>query len=283
MMPLIREPVVADAFYPGSRSALSAGLTLLLKQKVHIEGTLCEPMGLVVPHAGYIYSGAVAAAGYRELAAHGRPEWAIILGANHTGLGAPVSIVREGIWRTPLGDAPIATEVADSFVAEGVTVADEAFLHEHSIEVQLPFLQFLFGAEIPFIPICVMLPALSDLTALGEAIARIVRGKARDKAGVVIVSSDFTHYEPDETARSVDHRAIEKILALDVQGFHQSLIEERLSICGGGAIVALMACARRLGWDETKLLSYATSGDVTGESHSVVGYAAISLTGREDG
>jgi len=283
MMPLIREPVVADAFYPGSRSALSAGLTLLLKQKVHIEGTLCEPMGLVVPHAGYIYSGAVAAAGYRELAAHGRPEWAIILGANHTGLGAPVSIVREGIWRTPLGDAPIATEVADSFVAEGVTVADEAFLHEHSIEVQLPFLQFLFGAEIPFIPICVMLPALSDLTALGEAIARIVRGKARDKAGVVIVSSDFTHYEPDETARSVDHRAIEKILALDVQGFHRSLIEERLSICGGGAIVALMACARRLGWDETKLLSYATSGDVTGESHSVVGYAAISLTGREDG
>ena len=240
-------------------------------------------MGLVVPHAGYIYSGAVAAAGYRELAAHGRPEWAIILGANHTGLGVPISIAREGVWRTPLGDAPIATGVADSLVAEGVTVADEAFLHEHSIEVQLPFLQFLFGAEIPFIPICVMLPALSDLTALGEAIARIVRGKARDKAGVVIVSSDFTHYEPDETVRSVDHRAIEKILALDVQGFYRSLIEERLSICGGGAIAALMACARRLGWDETKLLSYATSGDVTGESHSVVGYAAISLTGRKDG
>ena len=283
MMPSIREPVVAGAFYPGSRSALSAGLTLLLKQKVHAAGTLCKPMGFVVPHAGYIYSGAVAAAGYRELAAHGRPEWAIILGANHTGLGAPISIAREGVWRTPLGDAPIATEVADSLVAEGLTVADEAFLHEHSIEVQLPFLQFLFGAEIPFIPICVMLPALSDLTALGEAIARIVRGKARDKAGVVIVSSDFTHYEPDETARSVDHRAIEKILALDVQGFYRSLIEERLSICGGGAIVALMACARRLGWSETKLLSYATSGDVTGESHSVVGYAAISLTGRKDG
>jgi len=283
MMPLIREPVVAGAFYPGSRSALIAALTLLLKQKVHVEGTLCEPMGLVVPHAGYIYSGAVAAAGYRELAAHGRPEWAIILGANHTGLGVPISIAREGVWRTPLGDAPIATGMADSLVAEGVTVADEAFLHEHSIEVQLPFLQFLFGAEIPFIPICVMLPALSDLTALGEAIARIVRGKARDKAGVVIVSSDFTHYEPDETVRSVDHRAIEKILALDVQGFYRSLIEERLSICGGGAIVALMACARRLGWDETKLLSYATSGDVTGESHSVVGYAAISLTGRKDG
>jgi AmmeMemoRadiSam system protein B len=160
-----------------------------------------------------------------------------------------------------------------------LTVADEAFLREHSIEVQLPFLQFLFGAEIPFIPICVMFPALSDLTTLGEAIAQVVRGKA----GVVIASSDFTHYEPDETARSIDHRAIEKILALDVQGFHQSLIEERLSICGGGAIVALMACARRLGWDETKLLSYATSGDLTGERHSVVGYAAISLTGGKDG
>jgi AmmeMemoRadiSam system protein B len=279
MMPSIREPVVAGAFYPGSRSALIAALTLLLKRKGYAEGALCEPMGFVVPHAGYIYSGAVAAAGYRELAAHGRPEWAIILGANHTGLGAPISIAREGIWRTPLGDAPIATEVADQLVAEGLTVADEAFLREHSIEVQLPFLQFLFGAEIPFIPICVMFPALSDLTTLGEAIAQVVRGKA----GVVIASSDFTHYEPDETARSIDHRAIEKILALDVQGFHQSLIEERLSICGGGAIVALMACARRLGWDETKLLSYATSGDLTGERHSVVGYAAISLTGGKDG
>jgi len=279
MMPSIREPVVAGAFYPGSRSALIAGLTLLLKRKVHVEGALHEPMGFVVPHAGYIYSGAVAAAGYRELAEHGRPEWAIILGANHTGLGSPISIAREGIWRTPLGDVPVATEVADHLVAEGLTVADEAFLHEHSIEVQLPFLQFLFGAEIPFIPICVMFPALSDLTELGEAIAQVVR----DRAGVVIVSSDFTHYEPDETARSVDHRAIEKILALDVQGFHQSLTEERLSICGGGAIVALIACARRLGWGKTKLLSYATSGDVTGESHSVVGYAAISFARREDG
>ena len=279
MMPSIREPVVAGTFYPGSRSALTAALTLLLKRKVHVAGTLCEPMGLVVPHAGYVYSGAVAAAGYRELAAHGRPEWAIILGTNHTGLGAPISIAREGVWRTPLGDAPIATDVADSLVTEGLTVADEAFLHEHSIEVQLPFLQFLFGAEIPFIPICVAFPALSDLTVLGEAIARVVRGKA----GVVIASSDFTHYEPDETARIIDHRAIEKILALDVQGFHRSLIEERLSICGGGAIVGLMACARKLGWGKTKLLSYATSGDITGESHSVVGYAAISLTGGKDG
>ncbi|MCK4391746.1 AmmeMemoRadiSam system protein B, partial [Candidatus Bipolaricaulota bacterium] len=168
-MTSIREPVVAGAFYPGSPAALSAELKRLFGTPVHVsEREITSPVGLIAPHAGYAYSGPAAASGYRQLATLGQPKWAIVLGANHTGLGRPVSLARVGIWRTPLGDAPIATELADRLIAAGLEVADEAFLHEHSIEVQLPFLQFLFGAEIPFVPICVMLPPLSELIAFGE-------------------------------------------------------------------------------------------------------------------
>jgi len=279
-MTSIREPVVAGAFYPGSPAALSAELKRLFGSSVDVsEREITSPVGLIAPHAGYAYSGPTAAAGYRQLATLGQPKWAIVLGANHTGLGRPVSLARVGIWRTPLGDAPIATELADRLVATGLEVADEAFLREHSIEVQLPFLQFLFGAEIPLVPICVMLPPLSELIAFGEAISQVIS----DEPGVVVVSSDFTHYQPEEVARRIDHEAIERILALNVEGFYRSLVEERLSICGGGAITILMTIARKLGWNDTQLLSYATSGDVTGDRRSVVGYAAISFLGRGHG
>lgn len=279
-MTSIREPVVAGAFYPGSPATLSAELKRLFGAPVHVsERSLTSPVGLIAPHAGYAYSGPTAAVGYRQLASLGQPKWAIVLGANHTGLGRPISLARAGIWRTPLGDAPIATELADRLVAAGLEVADEAFLHEHSIEVQLPFLQFLFGAKIPFVPICVMLPPLSELIAFGEAISQVIR----DEPGVVVASSDFTHYQPEEVARRIDHEAIERILALNVEGFYRRLVEERLSICGGGAITILMTIARKLGWNDTQLLSYATSGDVTGDRRSVVGYAAVSFFGRGHG
>jgi len=279
-MTSIREPVVAGAFYPGSPATLSAELKRLFGTPVNVsERSLTSPVGLIAPHAGYPYSGPTAASGYRQLATLGQPKWALILGANHTGLGRPISLARVGIWRTPLGDAPIATELADRLIAAGLEVADEAFLREHSIEVQLPFLQFLFGAEIPFVPICVMLPPLSELIAFGEAISQVIR----DEPGVVVVSSDFTHYQPEEVARRIDHEAIERILALNVEGFYRSLVEERLSICGGGAITILMTIARTLGWNDTQLLSYATSGDVTGDRRSVVGYAAVSFFGRGHG
>jgi len=279
-MTSIREPVVAGAFYPESPAALSAELKRLFGSSVDVsEREITSPVGLIAPHAGYAYSGPTAASGYRQLATLGQPKWAIVLGANHTGMGRPVSLARQGSWRTPLGDAPIATELADRLIAARLEVSAAAFLREHSIEVQLPFLQFLFGAEIPFVPICVMLPPLSELIAFGEAISQVIR----DEPGVVVVSSDFTHYQPEEVARRIDHEAIERILALNVEGFYRRLVEERLSICGGGAITILMTIARKLGWNDTQLLSYATSGDVTGDRRSVVGYAAVSFFGRGHG
>ena len=271
-----RKPVVAGMFYPGSPDGLSRELTQLCGVLRSLT-PLDLSMGLIAPHAGYVYSGAVAGKGYGELAVRGTPEWAIILGSNHTGMGHPISITTEGMWETPLGASGIATEIAQRLVDAGARVAPEAFSGEHSIEVQLPFLQYLFGVDVPFVPICMMLPPLVDVIGLGEAIAAV----AKESVGVVIASSDFTHYQPDDVARRIDHEAIDRILALDVEGFYHKLIAERLTICGGGAIAALMSCARSMGW-EAKLVSYATSGDVTGDRSAVVGYAAISFIGGKN-
>jgi len=279
-MTSIREPVVAGAFYPGSAIALQETLARLFGGPVEVaESALTSPAGLIAPHAGYVFSGPTAAVGYRWLATLGRPAWALILGANHTGMGRPISLVRHGAWRTPLGEAPIATELADRLIEKGLEVAEVAFLREHSVEVQLPFLQFLFGEGFPFVPVCVMTPTLSELMRAGESIADVIR----DQPGVVITSSDFTHYEPHEAAKKRDQKAIERILSLDVEGFYRSLAEERLSICGGGAIAILMTIARTLDWDKPRLLTYATSGDITGDRSAVVGYAAICFAGSEHG
>jgi AmmeMemoRadiSam system protein B len=193
-------------------------------------------------------------------------------------MGHPISIAIDQTWETPLGTSRIASKLAESIIAKGgARVAPEAFLHEHSIEVQLPFLQYLFGVDVPFVPICIMLPPLEALITLGEAIAAV----ARQSPGLVITSSDFTHYQPSDIAHKTDHEAIDRITSLDVEGFYRKLISERLTICGGGAIAALMSCARILGW-VGKLVSYATSGDVTGDQSAVVGYAAISFIGGHD-
>ncbi len=274
-MPAIRRPVVAGAFYPGDQEALSALLASLFSGKPIVAGPLSRSCGLIAPHAGYVYSGKVAADGYREVGKKGRPETVVIIGTNHTGLGSPISIARTGVWRTPLGDVPVATKLADRLVKSGFPVAEEAFLREHSVEVQLPFIQYLFGPDVPFVPICVMLPPLGDLIAAGEAIADI----AQDRPILIVASSDFTHYEPDGIARRLDMEAIDLILRLDVAGFYNLVLEKRLSICGAGAITVLLAAAERLGWGRADLVSYATSGDITGDRNAVVGYAAITIEG----
>jgi hypothetical protein len=273
-MKRVREPVAAGTFYPGTAAGLSAALGRLFPGEVRAaERPLEGPIGLVVPHAGYVYSGRVAAAGYAALAERGRPNWVLVLGANHTGMGRSLSLARMGTWRTPLGEAPIDTDLADRLIAAGIEVAEEAFLGEHSIEVELPFLQYLFGIQIPFVPVSVMLSPFPDLAVAGERIAEVVRGKG----GAIVASSDFTHYEPAEVARRIDHGAIERILALDAEGFYERVVRERLSICGAAAITLLLAMGRRLGWNDARLVSYATSGDVTGDDRAVVGYASLLL------
>ena len=275
-MKRVREPIVAGAFYPGTGASLSETLDRLFEGMARpTTAALRSPVGLIVPHAGYLYSGAVAAAGFAELAAQGRPSSVLVLGANHAGMGRPLSLSRSGAWRTPLGEAPIATKLADRLLGNGIELAEEAFLREHSIEVELPFLQYLFGSEIPFVPLAVTLQPLDRLVAAGERIAGAVQGE-----GVAIVaSSDFTHYQPQSVAEGIDRRAIEQIVGLDIPGFYRSLVQERLSICGGGAIVVLLAAAACLGIKCPRLVAYGTSGNVTGDRDAVVGYASILVSG----
>jgi len=277
-----RPPAQAGTFYPDTERALR---NQIQQSFLHRLGPRAIPtipqtrnqnlLGLIVPHAGYKYSGPVAAHSYYKLASAGILESIIILGPNHTGLGSGVSIMTEGEWSTPLGDVPVDTdlarEIADS--SDLVDVEDEAHRNEHSIEVQLPFLQFIYPRRFKFVPICMMLQDLKTSIEIGEAIA-----KAAEKHGAaVLASSDWTHYEPQEEAQSKDKQAIGAALQLNEKQF-QEIIEERpVSACGYGPVTAMIHAAKLRGVRSGNLLSYQTSGDVTGDKSSVVGYAAASF------
>ena len=277
-----RLPAQAGTFYPDTEGALR---TQIQQSFLHPLGPKAMPtipgtrnqnlLGLVVPHAGYKYSGPIAAHSYYKLASAGIFESIIILGPNHTGLGSGVSTMTEGEWSTPLGDVPIDTDLAQEIVdsSDLVDVEDKAHRSEHSIEVQLPFLQFIYPRRFKFVPICMMLQDLKTSIEVGEAIA-----KAAEKHGaMVLASSDWTHYEPQEEARSKDNQAIEAALQLNEEKF-QEIIEERVvSACGYGPVTAMIHAAKLRGARSGNLLSYQTSGDVTGDKTAVVGYAAASF------
>ena len=265
----VRQPVVAGSFYPGERARLRA----------LVEGLLGEPtparapssVGLIVPHAGYEYSGRVAGAGLRAATAFGRPEAVIILGASHSRLGDALVVPGDAAWRTPLGDVPLDDGTIERLVSLGVSRSPDAFRREHSMEVVLPFLQVLFPEPTPVVPVCVQ---LAPWSALNEGARRLGEALGSDRVWVV-ASSDFTHYEPDAAARALDRSALDLILAGDAQGFYRHTIERGLSICGAGAITVLLLLARTLGLGRSSLVDYATSGDITGDRSAVVGYAAV--------
>jgi AmmeMemoRadiSam system protein B len=277
-----RLPAQAGTFYPDTEGALR---TQIQQSFLHPLGPRAIPtipgtsnqnlLGLIVPHAGYKYSGPVAAHSYYHLASAGIVESIIILGPNHTGLGSGVSTMTEGEWSTPLGDVPIDTTIAREIVdsSDLVDVEDEAHRNEHSIEVQLPFLQFIYQRRFKFVPICMMLQDLQTSIEVGKGIA-----KAAEKHGAaVLASSDWTHYEPQEEAQSKDRQAIQAALRMDEKGFQEIIEERSISACGYGPVTAMIHAARLRGASGGKLLSYQTSGDTTGDKSSVVGYAAASF------
>ncbi|MCI2425292.1 AmmeMemoRadiSam system protein B [Candidatus Acetothermia bacterium] len=279
-MGTIRIPSAAGVFYPANRADLIAELERCFGDAVvAISGDLSYPEGLISPHAGYIYSGKVAAAGYAKLAQSGRPDCIIILGANHTGVGGEISLCPADSWRTPLGLVPVDFRFVSRLrdCTEKVQVAGEAFQREHSHETQLPFLQYLYGPQISFVPICVKAAPLSSLIEVGEAIAALIGTRKI----IVVASSDFTHFKPQEKAKDFDYRAIENITALDISKFYTELHQYPLSICGAGAIVILMVVARQLKLLRVELVDYQTSGDISGDWQSVVGYAAISFQQKD--
>lgn len=285
----IRLPAVAGQFYEGDDVHLKNEIEQSFLHRLgpgklpDQKGTARLLKAVVSPHAGYIYSGPVAAYTFSEIFADGEPEVFVIIGPNHRLAGETIAVWSRGSWKTPLGEVMIDERVADAIINQSRHAeADEhAHKHEHSIEVQLPFLQFLFP-HAKFVPISMKAGPLGqrqvkETWERSTEVGRAVAG-ALDKIGIdglVIASSDFTHFESSRSAQSKDHEAIEKILALDDEGFVQTVYNRNASICGYAPIVASMAFAKEKGAKSGKLLKYTTSGDVTGDYGHVVAYGSI--------
>lgn len=264
----MRAPAVAGQFYPRQPVELKHQLDSLFGG---VKGEELAVLGAVVPHAGYVYSGAVAAEVYSRLPPK---ETYVILGPNHHGMGAPVALSRDS-WRTPLGTVSTDLELADALAGTIIDYDELAHRQEHSIEVQLPFLQSRFS-DFKILPIAMGLQDEETAVEVGEAIAKAVRDLKRDVT--VIASSDFTHYEPQEVARKVDARLIEAALNMDVPELYGRVYMYNATACGYGPIAATITASRVMGATSGKLLRYATSGDVIGDFSQVVGYGAIIFT-----
>lgn len=278
----VRRPSVAGQFYEGTAQSLRAQIEKCFVSKLGPGSIPAEAgqteriLGVVVPHAGYVYSGPVAAWSYSALFLDSRPDTFVILGPNHHGVGSGVSLFPEGAWETPLGNAWIDNELAGKIV-ENTAIIDmdkRAHAYEHSIEVQIPFLQYLFG-EIRFVPIMMMMQDPETSMEVGLDIAKAV--ERLNKKAVIIASTDFSHYVTREVADENDHAAIEKIVSMDAAGLYNVVEERRISMCGYGPVMAAIEATSRLGATKGELLKYATSGDVS-PMRDVVGYASISLS-----
>jgi AmmeMemoRadiSam system protein B/AmmeMemoRadiSam system protein A len=264
---MIRRPVVAGQFYPASRSQL----TQMIEGMIDPGAEKQEAIGAVMPHAGYPFSGPVAGATASRIKLK---ETCILLGPNHSGLGKPLSIMTEGTWQTPLGDVEIDTEMARKLLETSGHLQEDhlAHLQEHSLEVQLPFLQYL-KPDIKIVPVILSFAGGDVYKEIGVEIARVI--KELDKEAVIIASSDMTHYEPQESASSKDRQAIDAMLDLNEDALLKRVAELNISMCGYAPTVCLISAARALGAKKAELVKYQTSGDTTGDYSSVVGYAGI--------
>ena len=273
----IRTPAVSGTFYPENEKKLKNLIHECFMHpigpgKISPTDSNEKIYGVICPHAGFVYSGPVACHSFYSLSASSS-KLAIIVGPNHYGIGQNVASMIDVSWKTPLGLA----EVDSNSVLELREYLDileiDSFSHskEHSIEVQIPMLQEVFSHEMKILPISLINQEQKTATLVGSAIAKI----AQKKDALLIGSSDFTHYEENGFAHRQDLALIDPILKLDVDGFYKILYERKVTACGFGAIASIMTACKELGATQGKLLKYATSGDVSGDKSSVVGYASI--------
>jgi MEMO1 family protein len=225
----------------------------------------------LVPHAGYRYSGGVAGDVFSRIEL---PRKIVILGVRHFPRGESAAILSSGAWRTPLGDASIDAALAGALRDACPLLREDAVAHsqEHSLEVQIPFLQIL-APGFSFVPVALGTVRFEDLVRVGEAIARVI--EAAGERVLLLATSDLNHYENDATTRVKDAKAIERLLALDARGLFDVCRDEKISMCGLGPAVAMITALRAMGVTEGELVRYATSADVSGDASSVVGYAGI--------
>jgi MEMO1 family protein len=268
----LRTPAVAGRFYPARADELLHDVREYFSQ-----GSQASPpnriaaIGCVAPHAGYIYSGSVAGAVYSGIDI---PESCVILCPNHTGNGRALAIMANTTWQTPLGevaaDAELSARLLDRFPA--LQEDSTAHRNEHAIEVQLPFLQAI-RSQLRIIPIAIGTRDFDVLRGLGGALADVIA--SREEKVLVIASSDMNHYESDAVTRVKDRKAIERVLALDERGLWDVVMSEAISMCGFGPTIVMLTATKLLGASKATLIKYATSGEISGDYDSVVGYAGI--------
>jgi AmmeMemoRadiSam system protein B len=266
----MRRPIVAGAFYEGRRASLESQLRDCFSGIPRGEDK--DIIGAVVPHAGYMYSGSVAAHVYAKLP---KADIFVILGTNHQGLGSLVAASKD-TWVTPLGEVAVEESFVDALPKRIIDIDETAHRYEHSIEVQVPFLQYLFTGSFGFVPITMGLSDEGTVKEVGEDLASTIAKTG--KKVVILASSDFTHYEPYELARDKDEYVIAAIEELNVTKFFNRVYERNVTACGVGPIAVLIHAAKKLGAKQGKLVKYATSGEITGDWSSVVGYAAIIIS-----
>jgi AmmeMemoRadiSam system protein B len=273
---VLRLPAVAGRFYPANPDELAAAV----REHTHAEQSagggapLTRAKACLVPHAGYVYSGHVAGAVFSRIAL---PPKVLILGVRHFPRGQPLAILSSGAWRTPLGDAPVDMALAEALRAACPLLREDGLAHsqEHSLEVQLPFLQLLAPA-FAFVPVALGTARYEDLVSVGEAIGGVLAASAEQI--LLLTTSDLNHYEDDATTRVKDRKAIERLLARDARGLYDTCRNEQISMCGLGPSVAMLTALGRLGGTRAELVRYATSGDVSSDKSAVVGYAGMIFT-----
>ncbi len=269
-----RHPAVAGHFYSGTSEGLKrqVGEYVVSAEKQHA-------IGILVPHAGLMYSGAVAGAVYSSIEL---TDTIVLIGPNHTGLGTPVSIMCEGSWETPLGPVDIDQAVARSILSRSRYIREDSLAHlrEHSLEVQLPFIQYL-KKNVRIVPIQILDARLDTCLDIGRAVAAAIAecgmriAESQSTKTLIVASSDMSHYESAAAAKEKDFRAIKPILDLDPEGLYQTIRTEGITMCGFGPAVAMLAACKLLGASKASLIKYANSGDVSGDYEQVVGYAGI--------
>jgi MEMO1 family protein len=265
-----REAAVAGQFYSGDPAELRRIIGSFVCEPV----SMLEAKAVVVPHAGYIYSGAVAGQVFSTVYL---PRRIILLGPNHTGRGNPLALAPSGAWHMPLGKAWIDEEINRRLIEELPELKEDSSAHrnEHSLEVQIPFIQVL-QPDFHFSAICVRTMDYPALEALGHAMARVIR--SQQEPVLLVASSDMTHYETAEEATRQDQFAIDRILAVDPGGLYRMVIEKDITMCGFAPTVSVLVACRDLGSSAGRLIRYTNSGVASGDYRSVVAYAGIAIT-----
>lgn len=262
-----RPPAMAGRFYSGE----SQSLTEEVRRHIRDGCQKTRVIGVVAPHAGFMYSGDVAGAVYSQIEI---PDTVILIGPNHTGRGERVSVMTEGTWAMPQGDLKIDGELAAA-ICRNSSIAkpdDRAHRYEHSLETQLPFLQY-FRKQFKIVPICLMGLGFEECAEVSRAVVQAVEQAGRPV--LIVASSDMTHYESHESATNKDKKAIARMVKMDAKGLYDTVRKNNISMCGVNPATVMLMCAGKMGATKGELVKYMTSGEVSGDMNHVVGYAGL--------